>query len=195
MEWSAGLPTSPSSGTGLFLNYLKLEQYEDTLNNIAFAENIDEQTGQLVKLPFEQVLRYVLRNGTSDSSSLLSVNRFLQPFDYEMDIVQLNERKPTNVDLLATFNFLLGLEVHGITTETHQERTYRFATGLKGKQQYAIVWRNYDDKLDLKKERNWIQKHEWHSSETQCYCNADNAFGAASTEDEFRRLMFEETNS
>jgi len=196
-DWKKGKPQS-TDGTSHCFNYIKLEQYEDALNNIVFPDNADQPgvntNSQVLDLSDASVFRYNLHSATETSRSLLTVSQFQTPTSYGMDIVELNERKPTNIDLLTTFNFLLGIKVRRIHSFTHQNRTYRVVTGIKGKQQFVIVWRNYDDALDLAVERDHIRQQEWYSEDARTYCNADNAFGAASTEDEFKRLMFEGTD-
>lgn len=175
-----------SNGVSHIFQYIKLEQYEDTLNNIGF----DGEREQIApEFEFAQKIKYLLRYGTSGSPSLLAIDRFNRPFDYRMDIIRLNERTPTNIDLVTTFNFLLGIDVVRYRTTEHQNRAYAIIEGVKKKQAYLIVWRNYGDDLDLEAERDFIKQGEWFSKDALVYANADNAFGADSIEAEFKRLL------
>ncbi len=195
-NWKNGKPQD-MNGTSHLFQYIKLEQYEDSLNNIVFPEDIDEHTQTLrkkYKLSFEDTIKYILNKSTNNSASLLSVEKFINPFNYQMEIVELNERKYQNIDLVTTFNFLLGINIERIITETHQEQTYRIIKGIKNRQEYLIIWRNYNAQLDMAKERDWIQKQKWYNKDAFIYCNADNAFGAKSIEEDFKRLMFENVN-
>lgn len=184
-DWKNGAPQNKNGLTHCF-QYLKLEQYEDSLNNIAFSEEAPQE------LPFAQKIKYLLTKGATESVSLANLEQFNQPFDYEMKIVNQNERAPQNIDLLATFNFLLGLHVKNILTYQHQDRTYRIVKGIYEQQGYLIIWRNFDKNLDLEKELDWVQKQDWFEDDYILYCNADNAFGANGIEGEFKRLMFED---
>jgi adenine-specific DNA-methyltransferase len=200
-EWSKGKPIrsdeplfeggNKSNGASHIFQYIKLEQYEDTLNNIAF-----EQSGEEIAPAFEfsERIKYLLRYGTNGSPSLLATSRFARPFDYEMDIIRLNERISKKIDLVTTFNFLLGIDVVRYRTAEHQSRTYNIVEGVKSEQTYLIVWRDFDDDLDLEKERDFIKQGAWYDKDALIYSNADNAFGADSIEAEFKRLMFEDVN-
>lgn len=181
-----------SNGVSHIFQYLKLEQYEDTLNNIEF-DAAREQNAPTFE--FAERVKYLLRHATADSTSLLTTGRFDRPFAYEMDIVRLNERVPTNIDLVTTFNFLLGIDVTRYRTARHQNRDYHVVEGIKKTQPYLIVWRDYDDdKLDLAEERDWIKAEDWFVADAAIYANAESAFGADSIEAEFKRLMFEDAS-
>ena len=180
-----------SNGVSHIFQYLKLEQYEDALNNIEFDR---EREANMPEFEFAERVKYLLRQGVNGSPSLLAVNKFERPFAYKMDIIRLNERVPTTVDLVTTFNFLLGLDVSRIRTATHQDRVYRIIQGVKKKQAYLIVWRDYGEDLDLAAERDWFRQGDWHDADALLYANCDNAFGADSSEAEFQRLMFEDVN-
>lgn len=180
-----------SNGASHIFQYLKLEQYEDTLNNIEFDH---EREQHAPAFEFAERIRYLLRYGTNNSPSLLAIDKFNRPFEYEMDIIRLNERQPTPVDLVTTFNFLLGIDVVRYRTTQHQNRAYRIIEGIKKKQTYLIIWRDFTDDLDLAAERDFIKQSDWFDDAALRYANADNAFGADSVEAEFKRLMFEATN-
>lgn len=186
-NWKDGKPKDMDGSSHMF-QYLKLEQYEDTLNNIEFSETPEG----VQELPFSDQIKYMLHGAVEDSSSLMNIKKFTKPFSYEMDIVKLNEREPKKVDLVSTFNFLLGIFLNRYLVEEHQNRVYHIVLGEKDKQKYTIIWREFDEKLDLDKEKEWIKKQAWSDKkEYRIFCNADNSFGAESTEKEFFRLMWE----
>jgi adenine-specific DNA-methyltransferase len=183
-EWNNGKPVGENEEK-LMCKYLVIEQYEDSLNNIVFDE-------QEIELEFEDRIKYRFREGAENSASIMMVDRFADPFNYKMEILQQNERKLQNVDLVTTFNFLLGIDVDKIKTEEHNGRTYRIITGTKKQQNYFVVWRKFDEALRLDEERDWIKSLSYFDENAKMYCNADNGFGAESTEAEFKRLMFED---
>lgn len=172
-------------GGGIF-QYIKLEQYEDTLNNIEIQNTAPE-------LSFLDNIRYQLIHGTKGSDSLINLEKFTKPFDYTMKIVQQNEPKEgTNIDLVTTFNFLLGIEVQRYVMAENNGLDYKIVIGKKGLQQFIIIWRNFDENgIDLKKEKEFITKQDWYNTTAFVYCNGDNAFSAHPIEPEFIRLMNE----
>jgi adenine-specific DNA-methyltransferase len=172
-------------GGGIF-QYIKLEQYEDTLNNIDIHSTAPQ-------LSFLDNIRYQLIHGTKGSDSLINLEKFAKPFDYTMKIVHQNEQKEgTNIDLITTFNFLLGMEVQRYVLAKNNGLDYKIVIGKKGLQQYILIWRNFDENsIDLKKEKEFIVKQDWYNTTAFVYCNGDNAFAAHPIEPEFIRLMNE----
>jgi adenine-specific DNA-methyltransferase len=53
----------------------------------------------------------MLYHETEKSMSLLNIDQFKNPFEYQMKIANGVETKWTSVDLVETFNYLLGLHV------------------------------------------------------------------------------------
>jgi adenine-specific DNA-methyltransferase len=171
--------------SSVLINYIKLEQYEDTLNNIEIHTTAPQ-------LSFLDNIRYQLNYGTKGSDSLINLEKFTKPFDYTMKIVQQNEPKDTVIDLVTTFNFLLGIEVQRYVLAKNNGLDYKVVIGKKGLQQYIIIWRNFDENsIDLKAEREFITKQDWYNTTAFVFCNGDNAFSAHPIEPEFIRLMNE----
>jgi adenine-specific DNA-methyltransferase len=173
------------TGGGIF-QYIKLEQYEDSINNIEIHTTAPQ-------LSFIDNIRYQLLHGTKNSDSLINLEKFTKPFSYTMKIVQQNEPKEdTVIDLVTTFNFLLGIEVQRYVLAENNGLEYRVVFGKKGLQQYIIIWRNFDETtIDLKAEKEFITKQDWFSKTSLVFCNGDNAFSAHPIEPEFIRLMNE----
>jgi adenine-specific DNA-methyltransferase len=173
------------NGGGIF-QYVKLEQYEDSINNIEIHTTAPQ-------LSFIDNIRYQLLHGTKNSDSLINLEKFTKPFNYTMKIVQQNEPKEdTVIDLVTTFNFLLGIDVLRYVLAKNIGLDYRVVFGKKGLQQYIIIWRNFDESsIDLKAEKEFITKQDWFSKTSLVFCNGDNAFSAHPIEPEFIRLMNE----
>lgn len=186
-RWSNGKPIKSDEQTEPHIfQYIKLEQYEDSLNNIEIHTTAPQ-------LSFLDNIRYQLIHGTKGSDSLINLEKFTKPFDYTMKIVQHNEIKDdTNIDLLTTFNFLLGIEVQRYILAENNGLVYKVVIGKKGLQQHIIIWRNFDETtIDLKVEREFITKQDWYNTTAFVFCNGDNAFSAHPIEPEFFRLMNE----
>jgi len=159
------------------------------LNNISIKESN-------IQLSFIDNIRYQLIKGTSGSESLINLEKFSRPFDYTMKIVNQNEPvSDTPIDLVTTFNFLLGIEIIRYKSDKFNDCEYLIVFGRKVKQQYIIIWRDFDEtKINLTKERDWIIKMEWYNKNAVVFCNGDNAFSANPIEPEFIRLMTEPVN-
>ena len=117
--------------------------------------------------------------------------KFEKPFSYSMQITEKNERVSRAVDLVTTFNYLLGLEVSRYIVESHQGFEYRIVLGVKREEKHIVIWREFGSKLDLATERDWTTSQSWYDTNAKVYANTDNLFGALMIESEFRRLMFE----
>lgn len=148
-DWKAGKPTGKETGISHAFKVLKIESYEDTLNNLTLKRDAGQQ-GLLERMGEgardEYLMRYML--DVEARGSLLSVEDFAKPFDYELEIAvdSAGATQRTKVDLLETFNYLIGLTVEYIDIDIKRG----FAT-VKGKlpdgKRTLILWRD-SEKLD-----------------------------------------------
>jgi adenine-specific DNA-methyltransferase len=117
---------------GGICKYLRLESYEDALNNLEprrTETQSDLLTSQQAKgadgLREQYLLRYWLDVETRGSPSLLNIGAFTNPTAYQLKVKRpgSEETREVNVDLLETFNWLIGLTVEAIaapqTVEAH----------------------------------------------------------------------------
>src|SRR5690606_34914326 len=133
-------------GTSVLLKYLRLESYEDALNNL--APRRDKTQASLLDSPEAQgedglkeqyMLRYMLDVETRGSQSLLNVQAFADPTAYKLKVKRPGgeESREVNVDLLETFNYLVGLTVQHIaapqTFAAEFERDSEGRLHLKGR--------------------------------------------------------------
>lgn len=102
---------------------LRLESYEDALNNLETRRTdkqqllLDTAEAQGADGLREQyLLRYMLNVETRGSQSLLNVQAFADPTAYKLKVKRpgSDESRELNVDLLETFNWLIGLTVQHI---------------------------------------------------------------------------------
>lgn len=93
------------------VKYIRLEQYEDTLNNLEEPKRPVESlfTTSSDEFVEDYMLQYMLQ--TETNSRMVKDEYFLHPFSVKMKITRLNEQKDTNVDMVETFNYLIGLHV------------------------------------------------------------------------------------
>src|SRR5699024_8815777 len=143
-DWKNGKPVSREGVSHMF-KYMRLESYEDTLNNIELQRTSEQQEAiEEAMSPDareEYLLSYMLDVESEGSSSLLNIDSFNNPFDYQMLIQNGMETKKTRIDLVETFNYLIGLHVNTIDTFVG----IKVITGtLRTGEKSMIIWRNID---------------------------------------------------
>ena len=94
----------------------------------------------------DYLLRYML--DVESRGSLLSVDDFKKPFDYQLNVAvdSAGAFEPRQIDLVETFNYLIGLRVKHI--DAQPERGFVTVTGtLPSGESCLVLWRDCD-KLD-----------------------------------------------
>ena len=127
-EWKDGKPkrlATPEEAkrSPRVVKIVRLESYEDALNNLETRRTekqqrlLDAAEAQGADGLREQyILRYMLDVETRGSQSLLNVQAFTDPTAYKLKVKRpgSDESREVNVDLLETFNWLIGLTVRHI---------------------------------------------------------------------------------
>jgi adenine-specific DNA-methyltransferase len=202
-DWRGGKPIS-RDGISHFIKYIRLESYEDSLNNLNIVRTPDQQEliTQEAGLREQYLLKYMLDMETSASASLLNLTWFEDPFNYKLYISKgsVRETRQVNVDLVETFNLLLGLRVKHIDAI----RGYRVVQGIDTQgNRVLIIWRNTHDKSNEDLDDFFVkQKYNTKDNEFDLvYVNGDNNLDNLRRKDEtwkvrlieydFKRLMFE----
>ncbi len=110
-QWRDGKPISRDGLSHVF-KYLRLESYEDALNNLALKGPSDAPLGD-DGFKREYMLHYWLDFETKGSPSLLNVEQFADPTAYKLKVKRpgTDEYVEKAVDLIETFNWLIGLHV------------------------------------------------------------------------------------
>lgn len=122
--WRDGKPTARGNGVSHAFKIVRLQQsYEDALNNLV-PRRSSRQNDLLAsaeaqgadRLKEQYLLRYMLDVETRGSQSLLNVKAFADPTAYQSKVKRpgSDESREMNVDLIETFNWLVGLTVQGI---------------------------------------------------------------------------------
>ncbi|MCE1187632.1 MAG: site-specific DNA-methyltransferase [Ignavibacteria bacterium] len=202
-DWKDGKPVS-REGISQCFKYLLLESYEDTLNNLQLKRTQNQQQALELNEQFREgyMLGYFLDVETEGSASLLNIEQFEDPFNYYLNITRNNEMKPTKVDLVETFNYLLGLVVNTID----ELDGFRVITGeLLNSEKILVIWRNTREKNneDLNSFFSRIRVNIKDSEFDRIYVNGDNflenmkigeeKWKVVLIEEEFKKLMFEGT--
>jgi adenine-specific DNA-methyltransferase len=127
-EWKDGKPkrlATPQEAerSPRVVKVVRLESYEDALNNLEARRSdtqqllLDAAEAQGADgLKEQYILRYMLDVETRGSQSLLNVQAFTDPTAYKLKVKRpgSDESREVNVDLLETFNWLIGLTVRHI---------------------------------------------------------------------------------
>ena len=127
-EWKDGKPkrlATPEEAdrSPRVMKVVRLESYEDALNNLearrtraqqSLLDGVEAQGEDGLKEQY--LLRYMLEVETRGSQSLLNVQAFRDPTAYRLKVKRpgSDESREVNVDLLETFNWLIGLTVQHI---------------------------------------------------------------------------------
>lgn len=156
-NWKNGKPQD-NKGISQMFKYMVLESYEDALNNLTLQQTQNQQGALALndKVKEEYLLQYMLDVESQDH--LFNLDAFKNPFNYQLNVTENNELVPTTVDLVETFNYLIGLKVQKV----ERIKDFKLVTGenLKG-DKILVIWRNLEkttnddlnrfvEKLDIK---------------------------------------------
>ena len=145
-EWKDGKAIKPETGISHAFKVLKIESYEDTLNNLQLKRSKAQQDflSQLPQSAQDDYLMHYMLDVES-KESLLSVTQFNKPFDYKFNIAinSAGAYEELPVDLVETFNYLIGLNVFQIDYQLLQgfaTITGKLPTGEKA----LVLWRDIE---------------------------------------------------
>ena len=145
-NWENGKPENNSmNGLGVFFKYQRLEQYEEALENIAFTANKDAQQQAL---EFDQyVPKYMLEFETKNSQTLVNTAAMKDPWDYKLKVWDgFTYDTEQAVDLVETFNYLIGLHMQKCMTKELNGIKYQFIYGHNNANKNILaVWRSVKD--------------------------------------------------
>src|SRR5699024_10538567 len=193
-KWEKGKPLD-RNGVSHSFKYICLESYEDTLNNIKLDRSSQQQKAiEEAMSPAareEYLLSYMLDIESEGSSSLLNIDAFNNPFDYKMLIQDGTETKKTRINIIETFNYMIGLYINkndnfkGIKVITEKLRT---------DEECLVIWRNTSDVSNDKIEK-FFEKQGYNTKDTKfdyIYINGDNHLeGFKSNEDQWKVVLIE----
>ena len=200
-DWKDGKPIS-RKGISQCFKYIRLEQYEDTLNNLQPKNqrlDFDNENG---KGDFEETyfLRYML--DTETKGDLFNLEWFKNPFAMSIKTTKDNELVDTHVDMVETFNYLIGLNVE---TLRYPKDGYCVVEGTThiGNERTLVIWRNCH-KVSNEDLNEFFRKQAYCTTDSEfdkIYVNGDNTLPNIKTdeehwkvvliEEEFKKRMFE----
>ncbi len=196
-DWDGGKPVSREGSSHCF-KYMRLEQYEDTLNNLTIQpatiskDNADFYDGY--------VLGYMLDIETRDS--LFNMKWFRNPWNMKLRITRQNETREEKIDVIETFNYLIGLNVVSILYPKKGICTVEGVT--RSGERTLVIWRDCDT-VDNKALDDFFRRMSYSTRDTEfdrIYVNGDNnlenlrtdgeQWKVVLTEQEFAKRMFED---
>ena len=209
-DWRDGKPAD-RDGVSQLIKVIRVESYEDTLANLRL-QRTQQQAGLLEKADDrfreQYSLRYWITAETRGSASLLDIQRFENPWSYTLEVGRSSatETRPVTVDLVETFNYLLGLRVRRVDHTrgvTLVQGTLPPAPGHVTGEQALVLWRNTHE-MDAEALDEFLWGQPINPRDLGCdviYVNGDNHLESSRREnetwrvrfieDEFQRLMFE----
>jgi adenine-specific DNA-methyltransferase len=203
-DWRDGKPVSREGSSHLF-KYIHLESYEDALNNLELNRTAEQASLLEMHDEFREdyMLRYMLDVEARGSAGLLNIENFADPFNYQLNIAtggSVGETRPVTVDLVETFNYLLGLSVKHVDAI----RGFRIIEGTNPEgEKVLVIWRNTREKSNDSLDQ-FFQRQGYNTRDRKfdlIYINGDNnlenlkradeTWKVRLIEEEFQRLMFD----
>ncbi|OOF57422.1 site-specific DNA-methyltransferase [Rodentibacter genomosp. 2] len=178
-EWKDGKPQSDNGtfdGVSQIVKVLKLESYEDTLNNLELRKPAQDlaDMGLSEAVQNDYLLNYMLDVESRDS--LLNTQHFTKPFDYQLNITTTSAGayEAKNIDLVETFNYLIGLRVSEINDKRENGLVTVQGTNASS-EKTLVIWRDCE-KYDYDKLNHYLDSRDINPQDSEfdvVYINGD----------------------
>ena len=176
-EWKDGKPQADNGvfgGASQIVKVLKLESYEDTLNNLELKQPVSDLFAQNEALQNDYLLHYMLDVESRDS--LLNTQHFAKPFDYQLNIATTSAGayEAKTIDLVETFNYLIGLRVSEINDKRETGLVTVQGTNASG-EKTLVIWRDCE-KYDYDKLNRYLDSRDINPQDSEfevVYINGD----------------------
>ena len=178
-EWKDGKPQADNGvfgGVSQIVKVLKLESYEDTLNNLELRKPIQDlaDMGLSETVQNDYLLHYMLDVESRDS--LLNTQHFTKPFDYKLNIATTSAGayEAKTIDLVETFNYLIGLRVSEINDKRETGLVTVQGTNTSG-EKTLVIWRDCE-KYDYDKLNRYLDSRDINPQDSEfevVYINGD----------------------
>lgn len=194
-EWKDGKPSSVAAPLHGAIKCQYLESYDDTLESITLrtptgARPLLEGKSSLRE---DYTLRYMLE--LESEGSLLNLERFRKPWNYTIKVRRDGIVQDSPVDLVETFNYLIGLRIKRYDTHGQDGLLFVLGTDAEG-QRVIVIWRDCDLWPNGKLEEKCRQAFESFRPDgfDVVYVNGDNHLPLIKTGDETWKVhLLEET--
>ena len=167
------------------IKYHSLEQYEDALENIMFSQKPLHEFS-------EYFVKYMLDFETKESNTLLNIDGMADPFNYKLNVLDGSRQKQETVDLVETYNYLLGLHLSGLRTlknDHDKDRRYIIVEGECVGHRVVVIWRSTIG-IDLESDRGFILNKVLKPYHDEVHVNGNSLVkNAVMIEARFKQLM------
>ena len=178
-DWKDGKPQADNGafgGVSQIVKVLKLESYEDTLNNLELRKPAQDlaDMGLSETVQNDYLLHYMLDVESRDS--LLNTQHFTKPFDYQLNIATTSAGayEAKTIDLVETFNYLIGLRVSEINDKRENGLVTVQGINTSG-EKTLVIWRDCE-KYDYDRLNDYLNRHKINPQESEfdvVYINGD----------------------
>lgn len=161
-EWKDGVPVT-RKGPSAIVKVVRIESYEDALENLEPRRSPAQEDLLKKATPAfreKYFLQYMLDWETKGKGSLVDGSAFAHPFDRALRVTQGDDVRTVTVDLVETFNWLVGLTV------TRMDRTgdvQTVAGVLPNGERALALWRDVA-KVDIDALDAWWKKSPYNAS-------------------------------
>jgi adenine-specific DNA-methyltransferase len=189
-------PNNPYNGVSHCIKMLRLESYEDALDNIEF-NSVAAPVAELgLEFRRDYELRYALDWESKDCPTRMAVEQLDTPFDYTLTLRRESGTVEVKPDLPETFAYLIGLHTRRRFRTERDGGSYLIYTGSLHADgtEVAVLWRTCKGWIEanLKAEMDWWreQRETLAPGVTRVYVNGASAIeGHYSLDAEFKTLM------
>jgi len=138
----SGISKTMNTKKGGFFKYHYLEQFEDSIENVKF----------------EQSEKALFEFDDKGSQLIFNIDNVDDPFQFKLKISDNHKSKVVNVDLIETFNYLIGLLVEKVQKIKNNDKNYIIITGKANNDQIIIVWHEITD-LNYEQDKEFIKEN------------------------------------
>ena len=193
-DWKKGKPSFASASEGeshtpKIVKYMRLESYEDALNNIEYQASPGQRA-----LEFEDyLLKYMLMWETRSSETFLNTEKLSLPFSYGLRVHSNGRTQEKTADIPETFNCLMGIHVRKRRAYDDDGRRYLVYRGTVDNREVAVVWRETKgwEQADLERDKEFVAESKLVEGAEEIFVNGDSFIpNAKSLEPAFKSRMF-----
>ena len=192
-NWRAGKPEAAAAQavqrSPRIVKYMRLESYEDALNNVEFTDAGVQRAMELE----DYVIKYMFQWETRDSATLFNIEQLSRPFDYQLATHANGNGGTARADVAETFNYLLGLRVRTRKVYYDEDRKYLVYRGTVDGQEIVVIWRETAGwaPADYRRDQQFVIAQKIAEGADTVYVNGVSFLaGAKALEPLFKERMF-----
>ena len=150
--WKEGKPETGQSTKHHIIKYHHLEDFEDSIRNLHFIEMDGKKKGST-----DYRIRYMLDFESKDSSVFLNCDQLNFPFEYVLSTYFSGAIQDLRVDLVETFNYIMGIEVSSIERKFNGSQMYLIIKGKRNDKKIIVIWTTKDQTFDPVQDKEFTE--------------------------------------